>query len=170
MIKNLTNGFHYGYNDVSMRHLSMSKTIVASLMLSFLLMMVSVVGAADDPGTGGSSGGQAAEDEFGTIGKPPEVVPPISAGNLISGFIGTIIVIAFIAAFFYLLWGGFQWVTSGGDEAAVGAARQRITQALVGLVIVVAAWAIFQLVETILGVDILGENLDELFKKIFRRE
>jgi hypothetical protein len=55
-----------------------------------------------------------------------------------------------------LIIGGVRWITSGGDKAATEAARGQITAALVGLVIVFAAWAILQLIELFFGVDILG--------------
>ena len=83
-------------------------------------------------------------------------VKAINAGSLISSLISIFIIISFIAAFFFLLQGAFQWITSGGDEGKVEAARNRITQAIVGLVIVVAVWALFGLVEDFLGVNVFG--------------
>ena len=43
---------------------------------------------------------------------------------------------AALAAFFYLILGGFQWITSGGDKAGTEAAREKITAAFIGLAIV----------------------------------
>jgi hypothetical protein len=77
-------------------------------------------------------------------------------GNLISAGIQTAIIVAAILTFAYLVWGGIQWITSGGDKAAYEAARGRITAALVGLAIVAAAWALMKLVGFFFGVDILG--------------
>jgi hypothetical protein len=57
--------------------------------------------------------------------------------------------------FFILILGGLKWITSGGDEKAVGAARAQITNALIGLAIIFAAWAIINLIGTIFGVNIL---------------
>lgn len=98
------------------------------------------------------------EGEQITIPQPDILPDDFEAATVISGLISLVIILSFLAAFFYLLWGGFQWITSGGDEAAVGAARNRITQALVGLIIVVAVWALFQLVEQFLGVTVFGEG------------
>jgi len=83
-------------------------------------------------------------------------VPDVQAGDVISSIISIFIIISFIAAFFFLLQGGFQWVSSGGDEGKVESARNRITQAIIGLVIVVAVWALFGLVEDFLGVSVIG--------------
>ena len=92
------------------------------------------------------------------IGQPDLVVAG-DAGTLISSLISIFIIISFIAAFFFLLMGAFGWITSGGDEGKVEAARNRITQAIVGLVIVVAVWTLFGLVEDFLGVNIFGGNI-----------
>ena len=77
-------------------------------------------------------------------------------GNLISAGVQVAIIVAAILTFAYLIWGGIQWITSGGDKAAYEAARGRITAALVGLAIVAAAWALMQLIGFFFGVDILG--------------
>lgn len=73
-------------------------------------------------------------------------------GTLISGAIGAAFLIAGILVFAYLVWGGIQWITAGGDKANIEAARGRISNALVGLAIIAAAWAIIQLVEFVFGV------------------
>ena len=90
-----------------------------------------------------------------TITKPEEV-RIINIGTLISAGIGIAMIGAALLAFAYLVWGGFEWITSGGDKAGMEAARNRITAALVGLVIVAAAWAITKLIETFFGITILG--------------
>ncbi len=83
---------------------------------------------------------------------PPENVPP-SIGPLISSGIQAVIVIAGLITFIYLVWGGIEWLTSGGDKAKYEAARGRITAAVIGLVIVIAAWAIMSLIGNFLGIN-----------------
>jgi len=61
--------------------------------------------------------------------------------------------IATIAAFVYLLLGGFTWITSGGDKANVEAAQKRIQAAIIGLIIVFAAWALMIVIGRFLGID-----------------
>jgi hypothetical protein len=55
-----------------------------------------------------------------------------------------------------LIWGGLRWVMSEGDEKAVTAARNQITNALIGLAIVFAAFAIMKLIETVFGIKLLS--------------
>ncbi len=74
-------------------------------------------------------------------------------GTLISGAIGAAFLIAGVLVFAYLVWGGIQWITAGGDKANIEAARGRISNALVGLAVIAAAWAIMQLINFFFGVN-----------------
>ncbi len=78
---------------------------------------------------------------------------------LISGLIKLVLVVAAVVFFFILVIGGIKWIMSGGDKAATEAARGRITAALVGLVIVFAAWAIVALIQTFFGINIFQLSL-----------
>lgn len=82
--------------------------------------------------------------------------------DIVSGLIKLTLVVAALVFFFILVIGGIQWIASGGDKAQTEAARNRITAALVGLVIVFAAWAILALIKTFFGVDIFSLKLPEL--------
>ncbi|OGM10801.1 hypothetical protein A2Z22_02855 [Candidatus Woesebacteria bacterium RBG_16_34_12] len=80
----------------------------------------------------------------------------LSFGTLISAGIQLVLVVAAIVFFFILVLGGIKWITSGGDKGNTEAARNQITAALVGLVIVFAAWAIIQIIEQFFNINILG--------------
>ena len=51
----------------------------------------------------------------------------------------------------FLVWGAFDWITSGGDKEAVGKARSKIINALVGMAVLAIAFAIFSLAGQFLG-------------------
>lgn len=72
-------------------------------------------------------------------------------GIFVSNVIGLLIGLAGIFFLIFLVWGGVQWITSGGEKGSVENARNQITNAAIGLVIVVAAWAIFSVLKTFLG-------------------
>lgn len=88
------------------------------------------------------------------ITKPP-AFRITEIGRLISSAIQLILIAAGLIGFLYLLLGGIQWITSGGDKAGVDAARQKIIQAIIGLVIVFATWALIGLLEKFLGITII---------------
>lgn len=80
-------------------------------------------------------------------------------GKLISSVIGVALLIAGVLVFAMLVWGGIQWIMSGGDKAKTEEARNRITAALVGLAIVAAAWAVMKLIEYFFGINVLSEDV-----------
>jgi len=59
----------------------------------------------------------------------------MSIVNVLLGFLG-------ILAIIIILWGGFRWLTSGGNEEKVGEAKKIITAGIIGLVIILTAYAI----------------------------
>lgn len=77
-------------------------------------------------------------------------------GQILSTLMTAAIIVAGIAAFIFLILGGFQYLTSGGDKAAAQAARDRITYAIMGLAIVAAAVAIIQVLGAVFGFNITG--------------
>ena len=90
-----------------------------------------------------------------TIDQPPTIKID-DIGKLISAIVGTMLIIAALLAFIYLIMGGIQWITSGGDKTGMETARNKITHAIVGLIIVGAAWAVMRLVQGFLGITIIG--------------
>ena len=83
--------------------------------------------------------------------------------SFIQAAIQLVFVVAAVIFFFVLVIGGVRWILSGGDKAQTEAARNQITAALVGLVIVFAAWAIVQLLSTFFGITIFeGLNIPKI--------
>ena len=67
------------------------------------------------------------------------------------------IALSFLGVIFFILmiYGGFLWMTASGNEQQVDKARNLITAAIIGLVIVVAAYAISYFVVKTLGEKVL---------------
>ncbi len=84
----------------------------------------------------------------------------LSIPGIIQGAISLVLIVVAVVFFFILVFGGLKWITSGGDEKKVAAARSQITNALIGLAIVFSAWAIMNLLGTIFGFNLTsGFNL-----------
>lgn len=86
---------------------------------------------------------------FGTINPPISGLPtePQEGINKIVGFgIRAFLIFAALVTLVYLFWGSYDWITSGGDKEKVSKARQKITNALIGLILTVAMLALFNLV------------------------
>ncbi|OGL52311.1 hypothetical protein A3K55_01545 [Candidatus Shapirobacteria bacterium RBG_13_44_7] len=83
-----------------------------------------------------------------------ERIGNLTVPTIITTAISLIMLVVALVFFFMLVWGGLKWVMSQGDQKNVEAARNQITNALIGLAIVFAAWAIMQLISTVFGVNI----------------
>lgn len=83
-------------------------------------------------------------------------------GKILTTLISTLIIIATVAFFFVFLIGAIKWIMSSGDKAQVEAARGQITNALIGLVIVLSLFAITKLIETLFGISILQIDIGAL--------
>lgn len=97
---------------------------------------------------------------------PPEagVAPGASPGKVISNVISIVIAIAALTVLFYLVWGAFQWITSGGEKEAVGKARQKLLASIIGLMILALAFLLARVVGQIVGIDLLNLTLPTLDK------
>ena len=75
-------------------------------------------------------------------------------GPFISDGIGLMLSIAAILTFVSLVYGGILWILGGGDKDKLERARDRITNAIIGLGITATAWAVFLLIDNFLGIGI----------------
>jgi amino acid transporter len=96
----------------------------------------------------------------GTTYPTPKNLPQ---GNTVNTFItfgiNLLVVIAIIAAIIFILLGAIKWITSGGDKAKIEEAKGSITNAIIGVIVVVMAFVILGVLGQILNVPYL-KNLD----------
>jgi len=114
MIKNLIQG-------------RMKKIIISTLLVSLLLVPSFVLAQNLNEGL----------IEFGTqagLGNR-------SLGEVIGAVVKVVLSILGLVATILLIAGGFMWMTSGGNEEKVGKAKQLMGAAIIGLVIVLIAYA-----------------------------
>jgi uncharacterized membrane protein YjgN (DUF898 family) len=78
-------------------------------------------------------------------------------GQVFRAVLNFVLIIAVLLVFGYLVLGGIEWITSGGDKGKTESARNKITAAVIGLIILVSAYAILTVVLNFLGFD--TENL-----------
>jgi hypothetical protein len=86
-----------------------------------------------------------------------------SIGTVLGYAIQLIFILAVLVALLYLIWGGFKWLTSGGDKTAVGSAREHIVAALVGLVVIFLSYFILNIiVKLFTGFDLTNFTLPSI--------
>jgi hypothetical protein len=90
------------------------------------------------PSIGGSRGSEAG-------------VGGSALGGIISGLVGMLFIAGFLLAFLTLIMGGLNWITAGGDKTKLESARNQITNAVIGIIIVGSAYAITSLLANFFG-------------------
>ena len=102
---------------------------------------------------------ESAIDLKANVGSSFSRLTSLELGEILSWLITVALVIAGLVFFFMLVIGGVRWIVSGGDKAGTEGARNQITAALIGLIIVFSAWAIATLISNAFGVNILTPNI-----------
>jgi len=102
------------------------KKIATGLLTISLLFLPAIAAAQIGEPTIGTTFGMGTADLEDTV---------IQIVQWVLGFLGLVAVIM-------ILIGGFQWMTAGGNEEKVASAKKIISAAVIGLIIVLLAWAI----------------------------
>ncbi len=68
----------------------------------------------------------------------------------------TIVTVGGLAFIIFLVWGGIQWLISGGDKGKIQEAQNRISSALVGLAVLVISYAITLFIQGVFKINILA--------------
>lgn len=68
--------------------------------------------------------------------------PSGKVGEVLSGFLNIVFTLAIFLAFFWLIWGGYQYILASGKKEDLAKARARITWAFVGLAVTLMAYFI----------------------------
>jgi type IV secretory pathway VirB2 component (pilin) len=77
---------------------------------------------------------------------PTTPIADFTPCELVDTLIDILFGLAAAVALVFIIIGGYQYMTAGGDKMALEGARGRITSAVVGIIIALGAWAIMQLV------------------------
>ena len=87
----------------------------------------------------------------GVGGEPNELsdIEPI-----VANIIRSVVALGGIALFVMLVFGGIQYLTSGGDPEGVQKAKLTLTYAIIGIALFVIAWFTLLFIETFTGVKV----------------
>lgn len=69
-----------------------------------------------------------------------------SLGEIVSKLVMPVFSLATFIVTWYFLWGAFDWITSEGDKQKVADARNKITQAIAGFLILILVFFILPFV------------------------
>ncbi len=86
---------------------------------------------------------------FGGISPPAAMniagndTPAQGLGKIIAFGINMFIFVAGMFLILYLLWGAFDWITSGGDKEKITKAQNKITNAFIGMFLIFVVLVVF---------------------------
>lgn len=82
--------------------------------------------------------------------------PDGTLGELITKAFDLVLFIAGALMFYWIIWGVFHYLFSGGDKNELGKARARITWAIVGFLLLLIVFALKDYLQTIFPVRLPG--------------
>lgn len=99
------------------------------------------------------------QKNFGAITPPPALQKFIGKdatgaeglSRLLSNLVSLIYLLAAVVLVLMLLWGAFDWMTSEGDKEKIEKARNKIINAIIGILLFAVAFAVIQLIGTFTG-------------------
>lgn len=88
-----------------------------------------------------------------------ETDPGASLETIMSNVIGFLTIIGALFFIVYFFIGALEWISSAGDSGKLSNARNRMIHGILGLIIIVAGYAIIGLLGDLIGIDILNPAL-----------
>jgi hypothetical protein len=82
---------------------------------------------------------------------PVPIVGSVTLIELFTTVVRWLLLIAGIIAVLYLIFGGFQYLTAGGDSDRVTKAKTTIVNAIIGIIVIALAFAVYFAVTNFLG-------------------
>lgn len=67
----------------------------------------------------------------------------------------TVVTVGGIAFIIYLVWGGIEYLTSGGDKGRIDDAQKKITSSVIGIVILISSYAVTYFIQQVFKINIL---------------
>lgn len=83
--------------------------------------------------------------------KSPSGAPIEKLSDVVNIVLAFLYPLAGILLFFYLVRGGFDFLTSGGNEEKVKSGKAKITSALIGFILLVVSYLIVRLIAYVFG-------------------
>lgn len=91
--------------------------------------------------------------ELGQSGGKFSFSEGLTLGEIVSGLLPYLVVFAGLLLLLYLLYGGFQLMTSGGDPKKIETGKGIITTALIGFTIVFISFWLIQIIGKVLRIE-----------------
>jgi hypothetical protein len=89
----------------------------------------------------------------------PAAITNLGPGGGLAFYIATlwrtVVTVGGIAFIIYLVWGGIEYLTSGGDKARIDDASKKISSSVIGIGILVGSYAVTLFIQSVFKINIL---------------
>jgi hypothetical protein len=134
--------------SISLKH----AVIAAALMIATVLMLPHSIFAQTTSGPGGIINPAISS---GLNFTPATAENGSALLSYIRVIWNTVQIIGGLLVLFYFILGGVDWITSHGEKGKVEAARNKMTQAVIGFIILISTFTIVGFLGTLIGFDFL---------------
>ncbi len=97
--------------------------------------------------------------DFGQL--QDQATPKFASGTKLGTVVNQVLILLFplagIVVFFYLIYGGYQYLMSQGDPKAIASAQQTITYAVIGFLVMVSAYFVVQALGVTLNLSVITD-------------
>lgn len=76
-------------------------------------------------------------------------------GGFLSSILTAIMAIAALLVLIFLIWGAVDYINSSGEKGKIESSRNKMTGAVVGLILLSSVLVIFAFIQSMLGIEIL---------------
>jgi hypothetical protein len=90
--------------------------------------------------------------------QPPASVPNggiDTVAKVVGNGLTIMLIVAVVLSLIFFILGGIQWINSGGDKSKVASARQRLTFAIIGLLVTFGSFLIINIIGYFFKINLL---------------
>ncbi len=133
-----------------------------------LLASSMVLAASASTALAGTAGNTTGKNSFDLLNPDPDAGSTIGnfqgfAGSAFQSVINIILFVAGAVAVIYLIWAGFRYITAGGDTKKADEARKGIINAIIGIIVIIAAYFIVRVAVSAGGTVTEVDSNSEIF-------
>ena len=99
------------------------------------------------------------DKSYGVLDTPFHYKAIADIGQLVGNTLGLVTTVSGIILVIYFAYGGFRYVTAAGNDKSTAEAQKIMTNAAIGMIIVVLAYLIAYLIGRFLGVNVLSPTI-----------
>lgn len=88
--------------------------------------------------------------------KPGNIPIDQPIGNIVTNILQILFIIGGLGVLIFIVWGAMDWILAGGDKEKLAAARKKIMNSIIGLILLALSVFIVSLIGQVTGIDVFN--------------